>query len=347
MSDASSPDFADALGAPARALPADPSAHVDPAPRDEPTDPPYPLRWMVFVAVLVADVMDLVDATVMNVAGPTIRQELGGGQAMLQWLGAGYTLTFATFLITGARLGDLFGRRRLFLIGAAGFTSSSLLCALAWSPEVLIGTRALQGGFGALMIPQGFGMFTEVLKGKDREKAFAVFGPVMGLSAIAGPIIGATLLEADLFGTGWRAIFIINLPLGIFAFIAGARAMPKSVAAEGGGLDLPGMALVGLAMFLLIFPLIEGHEKGWPGWVFVLLVAGVAVGAIFVARLRRTPVDRALIRLSLLQNRAFSSGMLVAAGSSRRSPAWRSCSGSSGRSVRATHPRRPPSRSCP
>src|SRR5580692_4261259 len=117
-----------------------------------------PLRWWVFAVVVAADVMDLMDSTIVNVAGPSIRSALGGSASTLQWLSAGYTLAFAVFLITGARLGDMFGRRRLFLVGSAGFTVMSAACAAAPSMTVLITLRALQGAFGALMIPQGFGM---------------------------------------------------------------------------------------------------------------------------------------------------------------------------------------------
>ncbi len=185
---------------------------------------------------------------------------------------------------------------------------------MAWSPASLILLRIVQGGFGALMIPQGFGMLTEVLGEKDMERGFALFGPIMGLSAILGPVLGATLIDADLFGTGWRSIFLINLPLGAFVIVAGLRAMPRTVVAKDGGLDLPGMALVGLAAMALIYPLIEGRAEGWPAWIFAILAAGVALVVAFVVRLRRTPVERALIRLSLLRNHGFSSGMLVATG---------------------------------
>ena len=293
-------------------LTATPPGIGDPPPAAD--KPAFKLRWLVFAVVLLADVMDLVDSTIMNVGGPSIQADIGGGQTLLQWLGASYTLAFAVFLITGARLGDLYGRRKLFLIGAAGFTAASAACALAWSPGSLIVLRVVQGSFGALMIPQGFGMLTEVLDEQDMTKAFGVFGPIMGLSAILGPILGATLLDADIAGTGWRAIFLVNLPLGLFALIAGAKSMPRTVVAAGGGLDLPGMGLVGAAAFALIYPLIEGREKGWPWWVFAILGVGVLLTFVFVARLRRTPVERALVRLSLLQNPSFSSGMAVATG---------------------------------
>src|SRR5690349_115798 len=158
------------------------SPALAPAPGHEATaDPPYRWRWAVLAVVLVGDVMDLVDATIVNIAGPSIRDDLGGGAATLQWLGAAYTLTFAIFLITGARLGDIVGRRRMFLIGTSGFLLSSLGCAFAPTPEVILVTRALQGGFGALLIPQGFALLKQVFAEQEMGKVFGLFGPVLGI----------------------------------------------------------------------------------------------------------------------------------------------------------------------
>lgn len=163
-----------------------------------------PVRWLVLAVVLAANIMDLMDATIVNVAGPSIRHAIGGGASTLLWLSAGYTLAFAVFLITGARLGDMFGRRRLFLVGSAGFTVMSAACAVAPSPSVLIAFRVLQGSFGALMIPQGFGMLKEVFDEDEMPKVFGLFGPMMGLSVLAAPILAGALIEANLWGIGWR-----------------------------------------------------------------------------------------------------------------------------------------------
>ena len=175
-------------------------------------------------------------------------------------------------------------------------------------------TRVLQGAFGALMIPQGFGMLTEVLDEKDMPKAFGLFGPIMGLSAVAGPIIGAALIQGDLLGAGWRTIFLVNVPLGLICIAVGARYMPRNVTAKGGGLDLMGMSLIGFAALALIYPLIEGRELGWPLWTFGLMVAGVVLAGVFVLYERRLPAQRALIQMSLMRNRSFTSGMAVATG---------------------------------
>ena len=257
--------------------------------------------------------MDLIDATIVNVAGPSIRRDLGGGATTLQWLGAAYTLSFAVLLVTGARLGDIFGRRRLFLIGSFGFTLMSALCAVAPSAELLIVTRALQGGFGALLIPQGFGLLKEVFPQEEEGKVFASFGPVMGLSAIAAPILAGVLIDANILSTGWRMVFLINVPIGVVAFAGALRYLPHGAAKPGTRLDLVGMILVGLASVAIIYPLIQGRAEGWPVWIFAMLAAGAALLVAFVVYERRRPAAP-LIEPSLLRNRTYIDGIVVALG---------------------------------
>jgi EmrB/QacA subfamily drug resistance transporter len=273
----------------------------------------YAARWIVLTIVLAAEIMDLMDATIVNVAGPSIRHDLGGGATTLQWLSAAYTLTFAVFLVTGARLGDIFGRRRLFLIGSAGFTLMSAACAAAPSPEVLIATRALQGGFGALLIPQGFGLLKEVFPEEEMGKVFGTFGPVMGLSAIAAPVLAGVLIDGNILSTGWRMVFLINVPVGIWAFAGAARWLPRSTPKADVSLDLGGMLLVGLASVAIIYPLIQGRAEGWPVWIFAMLGAGAGLlGAFVLYERRRQHVP--LIEPGLLRNRAYTDGILVALG---------------------------------
>ena len=175
---------------------------------------PYRHRWLAFSAVLAASVMELMDSTIVDVAAPAIRDDLGGSYADLQWMGAAYTLALAVLLLTGGRLGDMVGRKRMLLIGIGGFTVASLACAGAQSPELLIGSRVLQGVFGAMMLPQGFGLIRELFPPAEMGKVWGCFGPVMGLSAVLGPIVGGTLVDVDLAGAGWRSIFFVNLPIG-------------------------------------------------------------------------------------------------------------------------------------
>lgn len=270
-----------------------------------------PLRWFVLAVVLAGNILDLMDATIVNVAGPSIRHDLGGGASSLLWLSAGYTLAFAVLLITGARLGDMFGRRRLFLVGSAGFTVLSAACAVAPSPAVLIAFRVLQGSFGALMIPQGFGMLKEVFSQDEMSKVYGVFGPMLGLSALAAPILSGALTEANLWGIGWRLVFLINVPIGIAAFAGAVRVLPRTVAHPGIRLDTVGMVLIGAALTAIIYPLIQGRAAGWPAWTFTTLAAGAVLLAAFVLWERRRHSDP-LIEPGLLANHTYTSGILVA-----------------------------------
>jgi EmrB/QacA subfamily drug resistance transporter len=288
----------------AEALANSPDPATQPAARN-------PVRWFVLAVVLAANVMDVMDATIVNVAGPSIRHAIGGGASTLLWLSAGYTLAFSVFLITGARLGDMFGRRRLFLVGSAGFTVMSAACAVAPSPAVLISFRVLQGSFGALMIPQGVGMLKEVFAEDEITKVFGAYGPMIGLSVLAAPILAGALVEANLWGIGWRLVFLINVPIGIIAFAGAARVLPRTVAHPGIRLDTVGMILVGLALTAIIYPLIQGRAAGWPAWTFVMLGAGVLLLGAFVVWEHHRRVDP-LIEPGLLANRTYTSGILVA-----------------------------------
>ncbi|WP_433057801.1 MFS transporter [Dactylosporangium sp. CS-033363] len=270
--------------------------------------------WLVLAVVLAAEVMDLLDATVIAIAGPSVRADLGGGTAFLQWLAAGYTLAFAVGLVTGGRLGDIFGRRRMFLVGAAGFTLMSLLCAVAPGPAWLVAFRVLQGLSGAVLIPQGLGLIKAAFPPEKVGAAFAAFGPVMGLSAVCGPILAGVLVDADLFGTGWRMIFLINVPVGLAALLGAVFVLPRTAERDRSlRLDLPGTALLGGALLLLVFPLVQGRELGWPWWCWAALAAAApalwAFGRYERRRVRagRTP----LVEPSLLAKRRFNAGLVV------------------------------------
>jgi EmrB/QacA subfamily drug resistance transporter len=274
---------------------------------------PYRWRWTAMFVILAAEVMDLLDALVTTIAAPTIRTDLGGDSSLVQWLGAGYTLAMAVGLITGGRLGDLFGRKRMFVIGAFGFTLASLLCGLAVSPEMLVGSRVLQGLFGAVMLPQGLGMIKEMFPPQEIGKAFGMFGPVMTIASVGGPILAGWLVQADFFGTGWRMIFLINLPLGLAAALAGMRFLPDIRLSAATRLDMVGVLLVSVAAFLLIYPLIQGRELGWPAWTFVSMAASAVVFAVFGryesvrARSGRDP----LVTPGLFRKRAFTGGLVA------------------------------------
>ncbi len=267
-------------------------------------------RWVVFGVVFAANLMDIFDATIVNVAGPSIHTDLGGGANTLQWLSAGYTLAFAVLLIAGARLGDILGRRRLFLVGSAGFTVFSALCALAPNIGTLIAFRALQGAFGALMIPQGFGLMREVFDEKEFTKATGMFGPAMGLPMLAAPIAAGALVDANLWGTGWRLVFLINVPIGVVSFLLALKTLPRGASRPGMKLDTVGTWLIGLALVAIIYPLIQGQPEGWPAWTFVLIGVGLTLLFAFL-RWEKRRGDDALIEPSLLTNRTYLGGIAV------------------------------------
>jgi EmrB/QacA subfamily drug resistance transporter len=268
------------------------------------------VRWVVAIVVLAANTMDLLDATIVNVAGPSIRRDLGGGQSSIQWLSAAYTLAFAVLLIAGARLGDIAGRHRMFVLGLAGFTLLSAACALGQDMGTLIAFRALQGGFGAVMIPQGFGMLKQVFDDEELGKATRLFGPATGLAMLGAPILAGALIDANLWGSGWRLVFLINVPLGLIALPLAIRALPDGVSHPDLKLDVVGIWLIGLALVAIIYPLIQGQGAGWPPWTYAMLAAGVILLVVFV-RFERRRGHNALIEPSLLTNRLYLSGVAV------------------------------------
>ncbi|WP_328454024.1 DHA2 family efflux MFS transporter permease subunit [Amycolatopsis sp. NBC_00438] len=273
---------------------------------------PLPLRkaWLVLAVVFIADVMDVIDSTIATLAGPAIRADLGGSETTLQWVLTAYTAAFAIGLITSGRLGDLLGRRRLFLLGMAGFTLASLACGLAPGVGFLITARVLQGLFGSVMIPQGFAMVKVVFPPHLLRKALIPFGPVMGLATVAGPILAGWLLHVDLFGSQWRSIFLINVPVGVFAWALGRRFLPHRTGEDTNArLDVGGVTLLTLASALLIIPLVQGRELGWPWWTYLSLAAAIVTLGLFVVSERRSA--HPVITPSLFRSRSFVAGLAI------------------------------------
>ncbi len=273
--------------------------------------------WLGFLVVIASAVMDLLDSTIAQTAAPAIRRDLGGSYADLEWITAAYTLAMSAMLLLGSRLGDLFGRRRVLLVGIAGFVCASVLCAFAPSPDALIAARTLQGAIAAIMVPQGFGLIRELFGDEGQQRAFAVFGPVMGLAAVAGPLLGGGLVDLDLLGSGWRAIFLVNVPLGLAALVLGRRYLPRSApAAPGARMDALSVALAALGVAALVYPLIQGREDGWPAWSFALLAGGVVTLGAFAARQARQSRRGAtpLVEPSILRRRPYVAGLAVVLG---------------------------------
>ncbi|MFF2075292.1 MFS transporter [Kitasatospora sp. NPDC058162] len=270
-------------------------------------------RWIALAIVMVASFMDLVDVTIVNIAIPSIQQDTGASFSEIQWVTGGYALAFAIGLITGGRLGDIHGRKRLFLIGITGFTLASALCGLATGPEMLVGMRILQGGTAALMVPQVLSIIHATFPAEERGKVFGMFGAVVGLGAVSGPMIGALLTEWNLLGLEWRPIFLINLPVGIAGLLLGRRFIDESKAEHALKLDLVGVALASLGLLMLIYPLTHGREAGWPLWGYLSMAGSLPVFVLFVvyekAKTRRD--GSPLVELSLFRVKSFAAGICV------------------------------------
>jgi EmrB/QacA subfamily drug resistance transporter len=268
-----------------------------------------PGAWAVLAIVLIADIMDLLDSTITTIAAPTISARLHGGPELIKWLGASYALSLGVLLVTGGRLGDKYGRRRTFLIGIAGFTAASLACGLAWDPASIIVARLVQGGFGALLIPQGFGILGSVFPREQIGKAFSAFGPILGLSAVGGPLLAGVLIDANLFGLSWRPMFLINIVLGVAGLLAGVRLLPRDRGDAAVRIDVAGSALLAGSMLGLLFGLIQGSASGWTALPIAAIAAGLACFAAFCQRQRTAAAP--LIKPSLLRNRGFTAGLIV------------------------------------
>ncbi len=274
---------------------------------------PHPKRWLILSIVLAAECMDLLDGTVVNVAAPTIHASLHSSSTALQWIVGGYALALAVGLLIGGRLGDLFGRRVVFLVGIFGFTAASIVCGAAPDTGVLIAARLTQGLFGALMIPQGLGLLREAFPPQEMPKAFGLFGPVMGSAAMLGPIVGGALVSAHLFQEPWRAVFLINVPVGLAAGVAATRLLPRGGVRHAEQLDGLGAALAAVASLALIYPLIQGRALGWPAWTYASMGASVLLfGAFWAHLLRRRRAGRdPLVEPSVFAHRGYSAGALV------------------------------------
>ncbi|MFI7007437.1 MFS transporter [Streptomyces sp. NPDC050145] len=233
--------------------------------------------------MLAAQFMAVLDVFIVNVAAPTVRTELHASGAALQLVVAGYTITYAVLLITGARLGDRHGHRRVILTGLAAFTAASLACGLAQSSGQLIAFRMAQGAGAALMIPQVLSLVQRHFDGEARTRALGAYAAVLAVGAAAGQVLGGLLVSADLFGTGWRAVFLVNVPVGVALLALGGPALPRDPARAGRparSLDLPGLVLLGGAVSLLTVPLVLGQEQDWPLWAWLCMAASVVVFAL-------------------------------------------------------------------
>ncbi len=234
---------------------------------------------LLLALILTGQFMAVLDASIVNVAIPTIRRDLGATGAQLQLIVASYVIAYAVLLITGARLGQRYGFRRTFLWGLAIFTVASLACGLAPTSEVLIVVRAIQGGGAALMVPQVFSLIQRNFSGPGRAQALSLWAATLALGGLVGQVLGGLLVTANILGEGWRPVFLVNVPIGIILLVASLRLLPVDRPDRARPLDVAGLLALAAAVLLLVVPLVLGHEEGWPAWTFASLVASVvAIG---------------------------------------------------------------------
>src|SRR5262245_22201073 len=241
----------------------------------------------ILAIVLIGQFMAVLDASVVNVAAPSIHAGLHASGAGLQLVIAGYTITYAVLLVSGARLGDLLGHRRIFLAGLVLFTLASLGCGLAISTTQLVALRLVQGAGAALMIPQVLSLIQRTYTGSGRAKAMSAYSAVLALGVVAGQIAGGLLVSANLFGSSWRPVFLVNVPIGIALIVAGTRLLPAGQGDAGRGLDLAGLVLLTPAVLAVVIPLVLGQPENWPVWGWLCLAGSVALFAGFAAVERR------------------------------------------------------------
>jgi EmrB/QacA subfamily drug resistance transporter len=269
--------------------------------------------WLVLVIILTAVFMQLLDTTITMVGVPSIQNSLHSSFGEIQLVVAGYMLAFACVLVTGGRLGDTYGRKRMFLCGMLGFTAASAICGAAPSAVTLIVARVVQGMCSGLMFPQVLGIIQVVFSKAQRTRAIGFYGATIGLATILGPVTGGSLIDLNIAGIGWRAIFFVNVPIGLAALALGSAMIPESRSGVVRRIDLPGAALLGAGLFLLVLPLVIGRDEGWPAWSLACVAVSPAVLAAFAAYERaRTRRDAGpLIDTTLFRQRPFSLGLVA------------------------------------
>lgn len=280
---------------------------------DAATQDGYPRRWLMLPVILIAMFMAAFDIWAVNVAAPSLQRDLHVSDAALQLIVGGYAFMYASGMVTGGRLGDLFGYKRMFLIGVVTFAIASLACGVAPTSGALVAFRLVQGLTGAVMVPQVVALITASFPARERSRALAWFGATMGLGFVSGQILGGGLIQADVLGLGWRAIFLVNVPVGVVAVIVATVVVPRARGQRRPRLDPLGAVGVSATLALALVPLTLGRDEGWPAWTWVSLAAALPVGVATVAWERR--LTRAggepLLDLTLFRDRAFSAGLLL------------------------------------
>jgi EmrB/QacA subfamily drug resistance transporter len=268
-------------------------------------------QWAPLAVLMAGTFMIVLDFFIVNVALPAVQRDLHASAGGLEWVVAGYGLSFAVCLVTAGRLGDRIGRRRVLSLGFVVFTVASAICAAAPTSAVLIAARAVQGVAAALLSANVLSIIGVTYTGRDRVRAISIYGMVMGIASIGGQVVGGALIGADLLGLGWRWVFLINIPIGALAFALAPRLIAESRADRTRGMDATGAGLLTLALTLLVLPLIDGRQNGWPPWAWATLAASPCCIAAFglyerhLARSGRSP----LLDMHLFRERTFSAGL--------------------------------------
>jgi EmrB/QacA subfamily drug resistance transporter len=270
-------------------------------------------RWLPLPVVLAGTFMVVLDFFIVNVALPSMQSDLRASNTALEWVVAGYACTSAIFVITAGRLGDRFGRRRVFALGLALFTLASAGCGAAATPFELILARLLQGVAAALLTPNVLSIIGVLYAGADRLRALSIYGTAMGLAAVGGQLIGGGLIALNPGGLAWRTCFLINIPIGTAALLLAPRVIPESRQPDAPRLDKTGTALATIALTAVVLPLLEGRQHGWPAWTWISLGAAPIVLASFVAHQRRLARrgGSPLLDIALFSERSFSGGLLT------------------------------------
>jgi EmrB/QacA subfamily drug resistance transporter len=273
----------------------------------------YPRRWAMLPVILIAMFMAGFDIWAVNVAAPSLQRDLHVSDAALQLIVGGYAFMYASGMVTGGRLGDLFGYKRLFLIGVVTFALASLACGVAPTAGALVVFRLVQGLTGAVMVPQVVALITATFPARERSKALGFYGATMGLGFVSGQILGGGLIQANIFGLGWRAIFLVNVPVGVIALIVAAVVVPAARSQRRPRLDPLGAVGVSGGLALALVPLTLGRDEGWPVWTWVSLALALPVLAATLAWERRLTRNggEPLLNLALFRDRAFSAGLLL------------------------------------
>lgn len=276
--------------------------------------PPDPRRWTALVILLTGAFLPPLDFFIVNVALPSIRQDFHASASTMQLIISGYATTYAVMLITGGRLGDLYGRRNVFLVGMVAFAAASALCGFAWSPSVLVVGRILQGFAAAIMAPQALASINAIFPEQEKSRALSFYALTFGVASMAGLFLGGALIALDIFGLGWRAIFLINLPVIAIAAPSAMMMLRETRADHASKLDLGGAVLIALALCALIWPLIEGREHGWPTSAILMLAASLPLIFLFWHHERRVEAAGRdpIIAPRLLQVPGLKRGLLSA-----------------------------------